>query len=166
MVTAISAAAPVDAESIATLLRTCWGATYSSYLSADALATIDHEWHHPDVLRRQIANPRVAFLVARTDSGVLVGVATVKLGQEESILSILRLYVHPSYQRQGIGTELLQSALAAFPTAQRLELEVAEANPSGRAFWTKHGFHESRRTQARIGDTILELVAMEKRVAA
>ncbi|MGH7613989.1 MAG: GNAT family N-acetyltransferase [Gemmatimonadales bacterium] len=155
-----------DAGAIATLLRACWAATYDSFLSEDTLAMIALEWHHPDVLRRQIANPKVVFLLARTESGTLVGAATAKQVADGTILSIQRLYVHPSYQRQGIGSQLLRDVLAAFPHAQRLELEVAEANLQGRAFWTKHGFHESGRTQASVGEITLHMVAMEREVAA
>lgn len=166
MTTAISTATVADADAIAILLRDCWHATYSSFLSAETLAAIAQEWHHPDILRRQIANPKVAFLLARAESGVLVGVATVKTVLEGTVLLILRLYVHPSHQRQGIGSDLLRHAVAAFPSAERLELEVAEANPQGRAFWIKHGFQVTGRSRARVGETTLDLVAMERRVAA
>jgi len=44
-------------------------------------------------------------------------------------ISVLRLYVLPEYQDQGIGTQLLNRALAAFPNAQRIELQVAEEPP-------------------------------------
>src|SRR5262249_7929496 len=133
--------------------------------SGQTLATIASEWHHPDILRRQIADPSTVFLLAGTGSGLLIGVATVKLAAEGAALSILRLYVHPSYQRRGIGSHLLRHAQDRFPTVQRVELEVAEANLTGRAFWTKHGFRESGRTQVRVGESTLSLVAMENSVA-
>ena len=165
MAVTISAASPADAAAIATLLRICWSGTYGSFLSEATLATIAREWHHPDILTRQIANPKVAFLLARAESGTLVGAATVKLAANGIVLSLQRLYVHPSFQHQGIGSRLLRDALAAFPHARRIQLEVAEANPQGRGFWTTNGFQESGRTQARIGDVTMELVTMEKAVS-
>ncbi len=166
MATTITKAIPADADSIAALLRTCWAAAYGSFLSEDALAAIALEWHHPDVLRQQIANPWIAFVLARAESGALVGVATAKETRDNSVLSVLRLYVLPSYQGQGIGSQLLREVLAAFPTVRRVELEVAEANVQGRTFWTKRGFRLCRRMEARVGDTTLALVAMERTVAA
>jgi ribosomal protein S18 acetylase RimI-like enzyme len=78
-----------------------------------------------------MSNPRVGFLLARTDTGALVGVATVKQSDAARTVSVLRLYVLRDYQGQGIGSQLLDRALAAFPDAQRIELQVAEWKPLG-----------------------------------
>ena len=155
-----------DAQSVASLLRACWAEAYGGLLSPEALALIAQEWHHPDLLCRQITNPRAFFGLARTETGALVGVATVKQSLDGAVLSVQRLYVLASYQRQGIGSQLLSAALAAFPVPQRLELEVLEDNLSGRAFWAKQGFLVSGRAEARVGDTTLALVAMRRTVAA
>jgi ribosomal protein S18 acetylase RimI-like enzyme len=77
-------------------------------------------------------------------------------------VSVLRLYVLPDYQGQGIGSQLLNRALAAFPNAQRIELQVAEGNPSGLSFWTKRGFRACGHDEARIGDITLALISMER----
>jgi ribosomal protein S18 acetylase RimI-like enzyme len=163
---AISSAVLADADAIAALLEQCWAATYSSFLSTRALQEVAQQWHHPDILRRQIINPRVVFLLARTDSGILVGAGNAKLVSEGAAIDVQRLYVHSAYQRQGIGSRLLRTMLATFPEAQMVELEVAELNELGRAFWTKSGFRESGRSRMEVGDAALELVKMSKVVAA
>jgi ribosomal protein S18 acetylase RimI-like enzyme len=155
-----------DAGDIASLLSASWAATYGSLLTPDELSAVAQEWHHPDRLRRQMSNPRVGFLLARTDTGALVGVATVMQSDDAGTVSVLRLYVLPDYQGQGIGSQLLNRALAAFPNAQRIELQVAEGNPSGLAFWTKRGFRACGHDEARIGDITLALISMERMVAA
>ena len=162
----ISRANPTDAEAIAALLHTCWADTYGSFLSADTLDTIAAEWHSPDLLRRQIADPRTLFFVARPDQYAIAGIATAKRSRDEAVLTILRLYVLPNHQRRGIGTELLNNVLAASPRARRVELEVAEGNPLGLSFWIKQGFRPSGRTQAKAGSTAIPLIAMEREVAA
>ncbi len=81
-------------------------------------------------------------------------------------MSILRLYVLPDYQGQGIGSELLNGALAAFPKARRIQLQVADGNPSGLSFWTKRGFQACGHDETRVGDTTLALISMERTVAA
>jgi ribosomal protein S18 acetylase RimI-like enzyme len=159
-------AMPSDADDIASLLRTSWAATYGSLLTPDELSTVAQEWHHPDRLRQQVSDPRVGFLLARTDAGALVGVATVQRSDDGATVSVLRLYVLPDFQGQGIGSQLLNRALAAFPTAQRIELQVAEGNPSGLSFWMKRGFRACGQDEVRIGDITLALVSMERTVAA
>jgi ribosomal protein S18 acetylase RimI-like enzyme len=162
----IASAALADADAIAALLKECWAATYSSFLSPRTLQDVARQWHHPDILRRQIMDPDVAFLLARTESGILVGAGNARPVAGVDAMDIQRLYVHPSYQRQGIGSQLLRSLIAVFPEAQSLELEVAELNHMGRAFWTQHGFHESGRGQVQVGGAVLELLKMTKGVAA
>jgi ribosomal protein S18 acetylase RimI-like enzyme len=162
----LSPAVLTDADAIAALLKECWAATYSSFLSTRTLEDLAQQWHHPDILRRQITNPKVAFLLARTDSGILVGAGNAKLVADGVAVDVQRLYVHPAYQRQGIGSHLLRTILAAFPKAQTIDLEVAELNGLGRAFWMKCGFRESGRSQIGVGDAVLDLVKMSKRVAA
>jgi ribosomal protein S18 acetylase RimI-like enzyme len=166
MAIVISRASPADADAIAALLHTCWADTYGSFLSADALNTIATEWHSPDVLRRQIGDPRTLFLVARPDPLTIVGIATAKRSRDETVLTVLRLYVLPNHQRRGVGTELLNKVLAASPRTRRVELEVAEGNPTGLSFWIKQGFRPCGRTQAKAGSTAIPLIAMEREVAA
>lgn len=52
------------------------------------------------------------------------------------------LYVHPRAQGRGLGRTLLTDAKRA---ASRLELWVAEANESARAFYAAQGFAETAR---------------------
>lgn len=47
------------------------------------------------------------------------------------------LFVHPAWQRQGIGMALMDKARSLH---KNLELEVFEANKQGRAFYAKYGF--------------------------
>lgn len=164
MAITLHTATPSDADDIASLLAVSWRAAYGAILTPDELAIVAREWHHPDRLRLQISNPLVRFLSARTDTGVLVGVAKVMRSGDGATVTILRLYVLPGYQGQGIGSRLLDRAVAAFPTAQRIVLQVAEGNPSGLSFWTKRGFRACGPDEARIGDVTLPLISMERTV--
>lgn len=47
------------------------------------------------------------------------------------------IFVHPSWQRQGVGRALMDKARTIHKT---LELDVFEANKRGRAFYAKYGF--------------------------
>ncbi|MEM8863674.1 MAG: GNAT family N-acetyltransferase, partial [Chloroflexota bacterium] len=47
------------------------------------------------------------------------------------------IFIHPAWQRKGIGSKLLNHALQTRPY---LKLEVFEANHQGRAFYKKFGF--------------------------
>jgi putative acetyltransferase len=47
------------------------------------------------------------------------------------------IFVHPSWQRHGVGRALMDKARIVHKT---LELDVFEANEQGRAFYAKYGF--------------------------
>jgi ribosomal protein S18 acetylase RimI-like enzyme len=71
------------------------------------------------------------------DTGQIVGYCATVPGWIE------HLYVHPDYQRQGIGTALLEKAMEA---DRDLQLWMFARNEAARSFYTKHGFREVTRT--------------------
>jgi GNAT superfamily N-acetyltransferase len=52
---------------------------------------------------------------------------------------LAHLYLHPAYQRRGIGTALLRRAMELSP--DRLQLWAFQRNSAARAFYERHGFH-------------------------
>ena len=46
----------------------------------------------------------------------------------------------PSFQRRGIGSALLDAAIARHPRAESIRLEVQADNPKGVAFYRREGF--------------------------
>ncbi|MFX0542165.1 GNAT family N-acetyltransferase [Roseovarius sp. S4756] len=67
------------------------------------------------------------------------------------------LYVHPRAQGRGLGRALLDDAKRAAP---KLELWVAEANETARAFYTAQGFAETRRSDGAGNDERLPDIQM------
>ncbi|MEX1233994.1 MAG: GNAT family N-acetyltransferase [Roseovarius sp.] len=67
------------------------------------------------------------------------------------------LYVHPRAQGRGLGRALLDDAKRAAP---RLELWVAEANETARAFYAAQGFAEARRSDGTGNDERLPDIHM------
>jgi len=54
--------------------------------------------------------------------------------------SIEQLYLHPDYQRQGLGSRLLEIAKSRSP--KRLHLYTFQRNLPAQAFYLRHGFRE------------------------
>src|SRR5262245_7651465 len=112
----IERASVEDAPEIKQVLSETWRATYSSFLSQATINTVTSTWHSPDRLAVEIQNPRIFFGVAKTGGGAIVGLTTVGQITDDTVV-LARLYIHPQYQRQGIGSQLLQAGITAFPTA-------------------------------------------------
>ncbi len=81
------------------------------------------------------------FLVAERDGqvvGFILGVFT-----DVATLRILLLCVTPRWQRQGVGSTLLQSLCT--PELRHVYLEVREDNDGAIAFYRRHGFAVTER---------------------
>jgi GNAT superfamily N-acetyltransferase len=92
--------------------------------------------------RRQGGRPQV-WLVAEADELV---VGTVILRGVPVIEPLyLLLDVHPDYRRRGIGSALIERALAATGDETEMLAQASEASPAGISFLEAHGFSELAR---------------------
>lgn len=152
-----------DIPHIKRVLSDTWVATYSHFLSVETVQHITSNWHHPQRLQAEINNPNLFVGVAKLSDGTVVGVVTLGRLDHDTIM-LHRLYVDPTYQRQGIGEQLLQAGKAAFPAARNLRLNVEAQNHIGRSFYRKQGFQESGTTQEHIGNDQITIIEMEKKL--
>ena len=150
-----------DAREIKQVLSETWRATYSAFLSQATINTVTSVLHSQDRLAAEIQNPRIFFGVARTEDRAIIGLTTVGQITDDTVV-LARLYVHPQYQRQGIGGQLLQAGVTAFPAARTIRLEVEENNQSAYTFYHNHGFRETESKEERVEGDVIKVKVMEK----
>jgi N-acetylglutamate synthase-like GNAT family acetyltransferase len=121
---------------------------------------ITDRWHSLESLARGLDRRDHAFLVAEARGAIEGTVSATFDGAELVVLN--RLYVRPARQKAGFGTALLEAAIAQFPQARLMRLEVDRGNRTGKAFYARHGFTESAE-RPRIDD-IGEPVLWEKAI--
>ena len=153
-----------DVPHIKQVLSETWLATYRAFLSSATIATATSVWHSPQRLAAEIQHPHTFFGVAKTGDGTIIGLITVRQMTEDAVM-LARLYVHPHYQHHGIGSQLLQAGISAFPTACTIRLEVEEHNHAAYTFYQHHGFHAIERKEARVESDVIPVVVMEKQRA-
>jgi ribosomal protein S18 acetylase RimI-like enzyme len=158
----IARATEHDVDAIKEVLSATWVDTYASYLSPSTIAQVTTDWHAPALLRAQIESDTLYFAVARLD-GEVVGLITVAETSPVEV-HLLRLYVLPRHQRKGIGTALLDSALARYPAARTVRLEVERQNEKGVSYWQRHHFVAVGASTERVGADVLSIVSMERRL--
>ena len=127
-----------DIDALSAMLVTTWHDTYDPLIGAGKVTEITSSWHSPAALLPQLAIPHAAFLVAEQD-GAIVGHAFANALRLPA-LAIGRLYVLPTHQRLGIGKRLLDAAIARYPQAERVGLDVEADNAKGFAFYRREGF--------------------------
>jgi ribosomal protein S18 acetylase RimI-like enzyme len=158
----IRRAAIGDIPGIRSVLAVTWRDTYLSLLSESSIAKVTAEWHSPKVLEAEINRPSTFLGVAESSSHDIVGMVTTH--SHEDVLLIARLYVLPEFQRQGIGSALMEESYRAFPQAQQVQLDVEEQNLKGRAFYRKLGFREVGVKIDNVAGTKLNSIVLEKRI--
>lgn len=99
-----------DLEDVAALsrlvLQDTWEKYARDYYPRRAL-DFDLSVHNPDNYRKKLANPDVVYFVAVVD-GKIVGVAMCGVWGDSGLASLKWICVHPSYQRRGIGSLLME----------------------------------------------------------
>jgi ribosomal protein S18 acetylase RimI-like enzyme len=154
-------ARPGEEFAVSRLLAETWHDTHDAALGPEAVAAITRKWHAPALLRGEIEDPSRLFLVAETAEGGLAGHALAWLGEERR-LNLLRLYVRPDCQGRGLGRRLLAAAVAAFPDAAALRLEVQAANARAIRFYERQGLAVIGDTGGKGGFTDVPALVMEK----
>ncbi len=150
---------------IATLAGVIWRAHYPGILSPAQIEHMLARLYAVDMLRREL-DDGVAWFRALID-GALVGFtsASAVAGTEE--FKLHKLYIHPKWQRLGIGGVLLCHIghLARARGAATLILNVNRRNASAIAAYTRHGFTLRESVVVDIGGGfVMDDDVMEKRL--
>lgn len=101
---------------------------------------------------------RWSFLKAIAEDGRIVG--SVRACLEDDTCYIARLFVHPDYQNQGIGSLLLEAIERQFAQAARYELFTGEKSARNLYLYQKLGYRVIRREKQ--SDRV-NLLYLEKR---
>jgi [ribosomal protein S18]-alanine N-acetyltransferase len=98
------------------------------------------------------ANRMAHYLVARIESGAVVGFGGIWLMVDEA--HVTTFGVHPDHRRRGIGRRLLLSLaeLAVELGSARMTLEVRISNAPAQALYRSFGFREAGRRVAYYSD--------------
>ena len=134
-----------DLPAIRDLLAETWHATYDAIYGVERVNEITRDWHSLPALKARLARPNSELLVA-DDGKEIGGMAFAVAAADGKAVMLHQLYVKPSRQGQGVGAMLLLEIEESFPHAERLRLEVEQANLQAVRFYQAHGFAQTGRT--------------------
>ncbi len=161
----IRPALPADAPGIAAVARVTWDATYRQSIAAHNRRQFLDRAYSLEAVRASIEREPDWFYVAARGQQV-VGFAQF-LRRFDGNGELVRIYVHPDHQRQGIGRAFLKSGLAALAEAgiDRCYVSVEMDNSPARAFYERFGFRLHREYARFLGDQIIRLAEYSAPVA-
>lgn len=158
----IHPAKETDVNEIRKLLCKVWVDTFQGILPDHVVAEIPLTAYDYQLLKSQLQNPSIKFLIAKNTNEKIVGVINAK--QDKEVFYINRLYIDPAFQGQGIGIRLVDEMTNLFPSAKKIILEVVEKNTDGIKFYLKNGFSIIGRNINKINDNILDVFVLEKEI--
>ncbi|EAU42578.1 hypothetical protein FP2506_07051 [Fulvimarina pelagi HTCC2506] len=138
-----------DLDAISELLSETWRATYDPIYGSARVDEITKSWHSVAALKPRLKRPSSEFIVG--DDGKSIGGMgfAVSSDADRALVVLHQLYVRPSEQRAGLGSEMLLEIMNAFPDGRRIRCEVEPANLGAVAFYEKHGFKPTATAIAR-----------------
>jgi ribosomal protein S18 acetylase RimI-like enzyme len=136
----IRTASERDLPAIQILLRETWHATYDAVYGVERVNEITSDWHSMKNLESRLTKPHSEFIVCEGEKAI-IGIAFASQSEPDFVM-LHQLYVHPKAQGQGVGSQLLDEIIEAFPEAKSLRLEVEAANTPAVAFYKSKGFTE------------------------
>ncbi|MDQ5988306.1 MAG: hypothetical protein CSYNP_04066 [Syntrophus sp. SKADARSKE-3] len=157
----IKNASPSDVIEIKNLLVYVWTFTFQSILSPYAIKKVTSACFDEELLASQVNDEKIIFLVVRDETAKIVGIANAR-EDENKVIILNRLYVHPSVHNYGIGKKLLDEIIKYFQGAEKILLEVVENNVDSIEFYLKYGFKITGVNINIIDDVILHVKVMEK----
>lgn len=151
-----------NADEIKKLLNLVWMDTYKDFFSQQTVDYIINESQTVNKFKVEIQDEKILFLIAKDDENKIVGLVTAQ--EKEDGVFLKRLYIHPNYQRKGIGIKLLAGVIDSFKTANRIYLEVEKDNIKGSNFYNKYGFKAIRENEYDLNGDKFSTMLMEKRI--
>ena len=110
------------------------------------------------IWRDELASPFGLYLVLELD-GEVIGQIGVRSVLDE--LHITTIAVLPEHRRRGHARALIGGALAAYPDARLVHLEVRPTNRAARVLYTSLGFRETGRRPRYYGDEDALLMTLD-----
>jgi ribosomal-protein-alanine N-acetyltransferase len=110
------------------------------------------------VWREELESPFGLYLVLE-EGGEIFGQIGVRHVPDE--LHITTLAVHPEHRRRGHARTLVGAAVAAFPGARRVHLEVRPSNAAARALYETLGFATTGLRRRYYGDEDALLMTLD-----
>ncbi len=138
------------------LLRSMEPSDLPAALEIDSLC-LPRPWSEA-VWREELESPFGLYLILE-EGGEILGQVGVRHVLDE--LHITTLAVKPEHRRRGHARTLVNAALAAFPGARRVHLEVRPSNAAARALYETLGFSTTGLRRRYYGDEDALLMTLD-----
>ena len=141
-----------QAEALGALARHIWQRHYPGIISPAQIDYMLHQRYRAAVILQQLGQPGSWWDVAQKDAE-LIGFAHYFLDTDSQRIKLDKLYVHPAWQRRGVGAALLGrvESEACRQGRTTLTLRTNKHNHIALAAYRKYGFIVTAEVLTEIG---------------
>ncbi|MBI1878645.1 MAG: GNAT family N-acetyltransferase [Chloroflexi bacterium] len=132
-----------DLPQVAHVARITWDATYNQTIAPENRREFLERSYRPENLADAVDAPNHWFYVADLNEQVVgFGHFLQRYHPTQRRAELVRLYVLPEYQHEGIGTAILKTGFAELAQAhmEQCFVSVQASNAPARKFYERHGF--------------------------
>ena len=155
-----------DVLRLSDLLKVCWHSTYDQILGQRQAIRSGRRAYSKFNLGLLIAQSlvsRASTVLVATEDHIPVGYAMAQRDDAAEIV-LYGLYVHPEWKGKGVGSALLDAAIAKYPEAKVIRLEVLKDNAAAIAWYQAKGFESYGETKNATGTTNTAALYMDKKL--
>lgn len=148
-----------DAEGKGYVHYQSWIETYTNHFSKEVMERHSLE-RCITIASEYPENTYVAII-----EGTIIGFVGYMTSRDEDLSNageIVAIYLLREYQGQGIGKQLLVTALKELKDFEKIALWVLEDNENARSFYTRNGFNVDGKTKELYGKTVIRMIKDQK----
>lgn len=160
----LRSAVPADIPALSRLGSDSFVASFGHMYSPEDLAAFLDEAHSPVALVAELGNPDRLYRLADQD-GALLGYCKLGLkcgfpefARGSKVLELKQLYTAPQATGGGVGSALMDWAMAAFAARQADEVQISvwSGNLGAQRFYGRYGFEKVADHTFRVGQQLDE----------
>lgn len=126
-----------DIPQVQYVAKTAWNKTYRDIIPNEIQEKFLNEAYSNDMLKHRMEHS--LMLVAEVNH-TIIGFSNFSSILEKKEAELLAIYLLPSYQRNGMGSALLQAGMKELKDVERLYVNVETENIIGYSFYQAYGF--------------------------
>lgn len=150
-----------DISDVQKVARTSWNATYDGIIPPSIQKQFLKTAYSKEAMKRRLIH---SFLFVAISGKKLIGFANFSPVNEDGVTELGAIYLHPEYQRKGIGTALLEYGITHLSGVKDVLIHVEKNNQIGLNFYQGKGFEELKEFEESLYGHVVKTIQMNLKV--
>lgn len=146
-----------DFKDVQDIAKESWHATYTGIIPLKIQDNFLKKAYSDEMMKIRLNN---SYMFVAEVKKKIVGFSNFTPIDDEGKSELSAIYIYPSYQNMGIGTELLKEGINKIENINTIYLDVEKENKVGLNFYEKKGFIKKEEFDDNFDGHILKTIRM------